>query len=157
MRIALYQPDIPQNTGAILRLAACMNVAVDLIGPAGFDISDRAFKRAGLDYLGDVDVHRHQSWQAFCKAHSDKSDDVRLILMTTKATQTHLDFSFKPNDTLMFGRESAGVPPAVADADLIDQKLRVPIRPSTRSLNVAQTVALTLGEALRQTGGFPPQ
>lgn len=155
MRIALYQPDIPQNTGAILRLAACMNVAVDLIGPAGFDMSDRAFKRAGLDYLDDVIVCRHRSWHAFADAFTTRKGDSRLILMTTKARQAHIDFAFQPDDTLLFGRESAGVPDDVANADVVDQKLRIPIRATTRSLNVALSVALTLGEALRQTDGFP--
>jgi len=152
MRIALYQPDIPQNTGTILRLAACMNVAIDLIGPAGFDLSDRSLRRAGLDYLDHVDITRHQSWQAFVPQHRAQSPASRLVLMTTKATSQHIDFEFMSSDTLLFGRESAGVPDEVARE--ADHTLKIAIASNLRSLNVAVSVAMTLGEALRQTDGF---
>ncbi len=152
MRIALYQPDIPQNTGTILRLAACMNVAIDLIGPAGFDLSDRSLRRAGLDYLDHVNITRHQSWQAFQLMRSAQSPPTRLILMTTKAATRHIDFEFQTSDTLLFGRESAGVPDAVAST--ADHALKVAITNDLRSLNVAVSVAMALGEALRQTDGF---
>ncbi len=154
MRIALYQPDIPQNTGTILRLAACMDVAIDLIGPAGFDLSDRSLRRAGLDYLDHVDITRHKSWDAFYAGHTAQSPPSRLILMTTKASTRHIDFEFHGSDTLMFGRESAGVPENVASA--ADHALKIAIDNNLRSLNVAVSVAMTLGEALRQTNGFPP-
>jgi len=153
MRIALYQPDIPQNTGTILRLGACLNVPIDLIGPAGFDLSNRSLRRAGLDYLDHVDLTRHQSWDSFCKERSAQSSDTRLILMTTKARTRHIDFEFRSSDTLLFGRESAGVPESVAGA--ADHTLKIAIDNNLRSLNVAVSVAMTLGEALRQTDGFP--
>lgn len=154
MRIALYQPDIPQNTGTILRLAACMNVAVDIIEPAGFDLSDRSLRRAGLDYLDHVDIARHQSWQAFHATLRTGSPRVRLILMTTKAPTRHVDFEFRATDTILFGRESAGVSDEVATA--ADHRLKIPLAGDMRSLNVAVSVAMTLGEALRQTDGFAP-
>ena len=152
MRIALYQPDIPQNTGTILRLAACMGISVDIIQPTGFDFSDRAVRRAGLDYLNYVDLTRHESWQAFLDCQQHKQPRTRLILMTTKSQTRHIDFRFQASDTLLFGRESAGVPEAVhAAADAI---LKIPMTSNMRSLNVALSVAMTVGEALRQTDGF---
>lgn len=129
-----------------------MHVAVDLIGPAGFDLSDRSLRRAGLDYLDHVDITRHQSWDAFCLERSALSSPSRLILMTTKATTRHIDFEFRGSDTLLFGRESAGVPDAVAST--ADHALKIAIDNNLRSLNVAVSVAMTLGEALRQTDGF---
>lgn len=152
MRIALYQPDIPQNTGTILRLAACLNVEVDIIGPAGFDYSDRSLRRAGLDYLDHVQIARHQSWNTFLETRQQAELASRLVLMTTKGTNRHLDFQFDATDTLLFGRESAGVPDHVAAAS--DHKLRIPLNGDLRSLNVAMSVAITVGEALRQTDGF---
>jgi tRNA (cytidine/uridine-2'-O-)-methyltransferase len=152
MRLALYEPDIPQNTGTILRLAACMAVPVDLIGPAGFDMSDRALKRAALDYLAHVDLTRHETFAAFDTARRERGS--RLILLTTRAPARYTDFAFRPDDTLLLGRESAGVPDAVHA--LADASLRVPMIAGLRSLNVAVAAAMVLGEALRQTGGFAP-
>lgn len=152
MRIALYQPDIAQNTGTILRLAACLGVPVDVIGPAGFDISDRALKRAALDYLDSVELTRHVSFADFLDARRAAGGG-RLVLLSSHAECAHVDFAFAPGDTLLFGRESAGAPAqvhAVADA-----RIRIPMRPGLRSLNIAVAVAMTVGEALRQTGGFP--
>ncbi len=150
MRLALYEPDIPQNTGTILRMAACMGVAVDLIAPAGFDMSDRALKRAALDYLAHVKLERHQSFAAFDAARRARGE--RLVLLTTRGVTPYTDFDFGPADCLLLGRESAGVPPAVRA--LADASLRIPMAPGLRSLNVAVAAAMVLGEALRQTGGF---
>jgi tRNA (cytidine/uridine-2'-O-)-methyltransferase len=152
MRLALYQPDIPPNTGTILRLAACLGTPVDVIGPAGFDISDRNLRRAGLDYLDHVDLTRHLSWQQFLKVRA-ASPKGRLVLLSSKAPVRLPDFLFSDSDTLLFGRESAGVPDAVRDA--CDAAVTIPMRPPLRSLNVAVAAALVLGEALRQTYGFP--
>jgi tRNA (cytidine/uridine-2'-O-)-methyltransferase len=147
MRIALYEPDIPQNTGTILRLCACLGVGVDIIEPAGFPISDRAFRRAGMDYLDQVEITRHASWAAFeCWRLEARS---RLILFTTRASLCYLDHTYRSDDILLFGRESSGVPPAVHDA--VDASLIVPMRKGLRSLNVAMVAAMALGEALRQT------
>jgi tRNA (cytidine/uridine-2'-O-)-methyltransferase len=151
MRIALYEPDIAQNTGTILRLAACLAVEAHIIEPAGFPASDRAFRRAGMDYLDHVSLTRHVSWAAF--AAWRRSARLRLVLFTTRAERAYLDHAFTPDDVLLFGRESAGAPAAVHDA--ADARLRVPMVPGLRSLNVAVTVAMALGEALRQTQGFP--
>lgn len=152
MRLALYQPDIPQNTGTILRLAACLGVPVDVILPTGFDMSDRALRRAGLDYLDHVDLRRHADWAAFDAAR--RARDGRLVLLTTHGSLSHLDFAFRHDDVLMLGRESAGAPAHVHEA--ADARLRIPIRAGLRSLNIAVAAALVLGEALRQTNGFPP-
>jgi tRNA (cytidine/uridine-2'-O-)-methyltransferase len=148
MRLALYQPDIPQNTGTILRLAACLSVPVDIILPAGFDVSDRNLRRAGLDYIDHVALVRHADWAAFEMARH--ADGRRLVLLTTKGATAHVDFAFAAGDTLLLGRESAGVPDAVHQT--VDA--RVPMRDGLRSLNIAVAAALVLGEALRQTGGF---
>lgn len=147
MQIALFQPDIPQNTGTILRLCACLNVEAHIIEPAGFPISDRHFRRAGMDYLDQVTITRHDSWSEFERWRNDKR--CRLILFTTKATRSYLDYRYGEADILLFGRESAGVPAEVAAA--ADARLVIPIRPGMRSLNVAVTAAMALGEALRQT------
>jgi tRNA (cytidine/uridine-2'-O-)-methyltransferase len=152
MRIALFEPDIPQNTGTILRLCACLGVEAHLIEPAGFPISDRAFRRAGMDYLDQVAIVRHTSWSAFETFR--KQADFRLVVFTTRATVSYLDHPFTPGDLLLFGRESAGVPEAVHAR--ADARLTIPMRPGLRSLNVALACAMALGEALRQTGGFPP-
>jgi len=152
MRLALYEPDIPQNTGTILRLAACLDVPVDLIGPTGFDATDRALRRAGLDYLSRVELARHSSFAAFDEAR--RSAGARLVLMTTRSEVAYASFAFAPTDIVLLGRESAGVPPSVHAA--ADAGLRIPMRPGLRSLNVAVAAAMVLGEALRQTGGFPP-
>ncbi|MBX9862025.1 MAG: tRNA (cytidine(34)-2'-O)-methyltransferase [Hyphomicrobium sp.] len=153
MRLALYQPDIPQNTGTILRLAACLGVPVDLIGPAGFDSSDRSFRRAGLDYLDHVDLTRHESFEAFERHRARGTPPARLVLLTTHADTAHFEFGFSDSDVLLLGRESAGVPEAVHD--IADARVRIPVRAGLRSLNIAVAAAMVLGEALRQTRGFP--
>jgi tRNA (cytidine/uridine-2'-O-)-methyltransferase len=153
MRLALFEPDIPQNTGAILRLAACLGVAVDVIEPCGFLWDDRRLKRAGMDYLDAVAVARHRSWQAFRAARDGPTG--RLVLLTTRAPTSHAAFRFAASDTLLLGRESAGVPDYVHAA--ADAAVRVPMRPGARSLNVALAAAIVLGEGLRQTGGLPDQ
>ena len=147
MQIALFQPDIPQNTGTILRLCACLNVEAHIIEPAGFPVSDRHFRRAGMDYLDQVTITRHDSWSKFEQWRNDKR--YRLILFTTKASLCYLDYRYGEADILLFGRESAGVPDEVASA--ADARLVIPVRPGMRSLNVAVTAAMALGEALRQT------
>ena len=148
MQIALYQPDIPQNTGTILRLCACMGVAAHIIEPAGFPVSDRNFRRAGMDYLDQVNWMRHDSWTKF--EDWRRQQGYRLLLFTTKGATPYLDFCYQASDILLFGRESAGVPSEVAEA--ADARLLIPIRPGLRSLNVAMAAAMALGEALRQTG-----
>ena len=151
MRIALYEPDIPQNTGTILRLAACLGLPVDIIEPAGFPVTDRAFRRAGMDYLGQVGITRHGSFKDF--EDWRRRQGLKLALFTTAAERSYLDHAFQKDEVLMFGRESAGVPEAVHKA--ADARLRIPMREGLRSLNVAMAVALAAGEALRQTGAFP--
>ena len=146
MRLALYQPDIAQNAGAMLRLAACLGVPVDLIEPCGFVFGDAKLRRAGMDYLEHVDLIRHVSWTAFRPTIPG-----RLVLLTTKASIVYTEAAFRPDDTLMVGRESAGVPDEVQAA--ADLRLRIPMRPGLRSLNVALAAAMVLGEALRQTAG----
>jgi tRNA (cytidine/uridine-2'-O-)-methyltransferase len=153
MRLALYEPDIPQNTGAILRLAACFGVGVDLIEPCGFVWSDRRLRRAGMDYLDGVALTRHESWRAFQAARTAAPRAGRLLLLTTAGETPYQEFAFTPADTLLVGRESAGVPPEVHAA--ADARLVIPMRPDVRSLNVALAAAIVLGEALRQTGGLP--
>lgn len=148
MRLALYEPDIPQNAGALLRLGACLGVAVDIIEPAGFLLSDRRLKRAGMDYVGAAELVRHASWASFragCRG--------RLVLLTTRATLAYHHFAFRADDVLLLGRESAGVPEAVHQA--ADARLRIPLRPGLRSINVSLAAAMVLGEALRQTDQFP--
>lgn len=150
MRIALYEPDIPQNTGAILRLAACMGVGADIIEPCGFVWSDRHLRRAGMDYLDHLDLQKHVSWTAFWDGNPG-----RLVLLTTKSDVPYTDFEFRPDDVLLLGRESAGVPDNVHEA--VDAAVTIPMAGQTRSLNVALAAAMVLGEALRQvqnsTGG----
>lgn len=153
MRLALYQPDIPQNTGTILRLSACLGVPIDLIGPAGFDFSDRSFRRAGLDYLDHVAISRHESFAAFEAGLASQAPVPRLVLLTTQAEDTHVGFPFRDSDVLLLGRESAGVPETVHSR--ADARIRIPMRSGLRSLNVAVAAAIVLGEALRQTGGYP--
>jgi tRNA (cytidine/uridine-2'-O-)-methyltransferase len=149
MRIALFEPDIPQNTGTMLRLAACLGLEAHLIEPAGFPVSDRAFRRAGMDYLNEVALIRHPSWLGFERWRT--AHGLRLVLFTTKAAISYLDHGYKPHDILLFGRESAGVPDYVHEA--AEVRLRVPMRAGMRSLNVAMTCAMAVGEALRQIGG----
>jgi tRNA (cytidine/uridine-2'-O-)-methyltransferase len=150
MQIALYQPDIPQNTGTILRLAACLGIPAHIIEPTGFPSSDRAFRRAGMDYLDQVTLTRHTSWATFETWRRERR--LRLVLFTTAAETAYLDHRFQPDDILLFGRESAGVPAEVHEA--ADARLKIPMLPNLRSINVAMAAAMTLGEALRQTNGF---
>jgi len=150
MRIALYQPDIPQNAGTILRMCACLGIEAHIIGPAGFPISDRAFRRAGMDYLDAVTLVRHAAWSDFEAWR--RSGRYRLVLFTTAAAQPYLDYRFAATDVLLFGRESAGVAAEVHEA--ADARLVIPMRPGLRSLNVAVAAAIAAGEALRQTGGM---
>lgn len=147
LRIALYQPDIPGNTGTILRLAACLGLGVDIIEPAGFDISDRNLKRAGMDYLAAVSLTRHVTWDRFeaWRATSGR----RLVLASTKAAEPYTRFAYRPDDILLFGRESAGVPDSVHER--ADGRVIVPMAEGQRSLNVAMSVAMITGEAIRQT------
>ena len=150
LRLALFEPDIPQNTGALLRLAACFGIAADLIEPFGFVLDDRRLRRAVLDYAARVEIDRHRSWEAFLKARDPNS---RLVLLTTHGT-TPLDrFSFTGSDTLLLGRESAGVPDIVHAAAAA--RVVIPLQPGNRSLNVAMAGAIALFEALRQTGHLP--
>ena len=153
MRLALYEPDIPQNAGSLMRLGACLGVGIDIIEPCGFLLSDRNFRRAGMDYLQSADIRRHESWARFYETTRPAAS--RLILLTTGGDTAYADFAFTPGDVLLVGRESAGVPPAVHDA--VDARLVIPLRPGLRSLNVAQAAAMVLGEALRQTNGFPKE
>jgi tRNA (cytidine/uridine-2'-O-)-methyltransferase len=150
MRIALYEPDIPQNAGTILRLCACVGIEAHIIEPAGFPVTDRAFRRAGMDYLDQVTIVRHASFSTFDDWR--RGAELRLVLMTTAAEQSYLDHAFSERDVVMFGRESAGVPEAVHRA--ADVRLRIPIRAGLRSLNVAIATAMVVGEALRQIGGL---
>lgn len=156
MRLALYEPDIPQNTGTMLRLAACLGVAADVIEPCGFVLSDARLRRAGLDYLVGADIQRHTSWSAFRvwqQAQRQLTGGNRLVLLTTKGDTPYDRYRFAPDDILMVGRESAGVPPEVAAA--ADARIVIPLVAGRRSLNVATAAAMVLGEALRQTGGWP--
>lgn len=149
MRLALFQPDIPQNTGTIIRLAACMGLGVDIIRPAGFDISDKALRRAMLDYEAHVKVVRHDNWEAFM-AGMPGIDRPRLIALTTKAERPYTDFSYQDDDVLLFGRETTGLPDDVHAACTV--RLTVPMLPGLRSLNVAVCAAMVTGEAVRQLG-----
>ena len=144
MHIALYKPDIPQNTAAIIRLSACLNLKVHIIEPCGFDLNDSRFKRVVMDYMGFSKIFRYEDYNMFLK----KTKKSRIILMTTKATQHYHNFKFKKNDVLLFGRESAGVPANLHKS--IKHKVKVPINKKTRSLNVAMSVAIVSAEALRQ-------
>lgn len=150
MRLALYEPDIPQNVGALMRLGACLGVGIDLIEPCGFLLSDRGLKRAGMDYLKSADIRRHDSWDRFRR---EPAPNGRLVLLTTRGDMAYTEFAFATGDTLLVGRESAGVPDAVHAA--ADARLTIPLIPGLRSLNVAQAAAMVLGEALRQTNLFP--
>ncbi|CDN48701.1 tRNA (cytidine(34)-2'-O)-methyltransferase [Neorhizobium galegae] len=149
LRIALYQPDIAGNTGTILRLAACLGLSVDIIEPAGFDISDRNLKRSGMDYLESVTLTRHVNWQRFDDWR--KENGRRVVLASTKAALPYTRFEFRPDDILLFGRESAGVPDNVHEA--ADARILIPMVEGQRSINVAMSAAMIVGEALRQ-GGF---
>jgi tRNA (cytidine/uridine-2'-O-)-methyltransferase len=149
MRLGLFQPDIPQNLGAAMRLASCLSVGLDVIEPCGFPLSDRAVARAAMDYAAGVRMSRHDSWADFLAARAG----ARIVLLTTKGATPHLQAEYRPGDVLLLGRESAGVPDAVhAAADL---RVRVPMTQGARALNVVTAAAIVLGEALRQTGGYP--
>ena len=150
--LALYQPDIPQNSGSLMRLAACLGITLELIEPAGFTLSDRALKRAGMDYIRLADIVRHLSWDHFHTALQARGS--RLIVLTAHSPVSYTGFSFMKGDTLLVGRESAGAPDEVHAA--AHARLKIAQRPQTRSLNVAQAAAMVVGEALRQTNGFAP-
>jgi len=150
LRIALYEPDIPQNTGTVLRLCACLGIEAHMIEPTGFPASDRAFRRAGMDYLDAVALLRHRSWREFEAWRRQHRH--RLVLFTTAATVPYLDYRFEPDDVLLFGRETAGVPQEVHAS--ADARLVIPMRPNLRSLNIAVAAAMAAGEALRQTSGI---
>lgn len=147
MNLVLYQPEIAQNTGTLLRLAACMGVKVDIVGPCGFAFSDRQLKRSGMDYIDHVEKTLYDSWDDY-----KLSKPKRLILLDTKATVPYMDFQFFPEDSLMVGSESQGVPELVYKET--DHQVLIPMYPPLRSLNVAISAAMVLGEALRQIGGF---
>ena len=149
MRIALFEPEIAGNVGAVLRLGACLGAAVDLIEPMGFQWDDRRVRRAAMDYIDHVAVTRHAGFDAFRTTIGSR----RLVLFTTKSTRSAYDFGFMADDVLLFGKDSDGVPPAIADA--CDAQVRIPMRPQVRSMNLATSAALALGEALRQTGTLP--
>lgn len=151
MRLVLFEPDIPQNTGALLRLAACWNLSVDVIFPCGFIFDDKRVKRAGMDYVAEVDIKRHSSWATYQAWRSENPGLAgRLLLLSTKAASPYQDFAYRADDSLMVGRESSGVPEAVHLA--ADHRLVIPLRAGMRSLNVAMAAAIVTGEALRQTG-----
>ncbi len=148
LRVALYQPDIPQNAGAILRLCACFGVPMEVIEPCGFVWSDAKLRRAGMDYIAGVHLTRHASWEAFRQARPE-----RLVLATTQATRSVYGFTYQPDDILLFGSEGAGAPPQVHAA--ASARLRIPMHPGARSLNVAMSAGMILAEALRATHGLP--
>jgi len=150
MRIALYQPDIPQNTGNIFRLGACLGVAVDIIEPTGFIFDDKKFKRSAMDYIDHIDYKRHIDWQHFYDWAQENK--FRLILMTTKTKQSFYKFQFQSSDILLFGRESAGVPESIHQ--IVDHRLTIPMKEEVRSINLSSSVALVLGEGLRQTNSI---
>ncbi len=152
MRLALYQPDIPQNTGALIRLAACFNVPIEIIEPCGFPLSDRSLKRSAMDYAEQANVIFRQSWDAF--RDEARSNNRRLVLLTTQGDHLFHQISYTPGDILLTGRESAGVPDDVHRA--ADLRVKIPMAPKRRSLNVAMAGAIVLAEALRQTSGWPP-
>ena len=152
MRLALFQPDIPQNLGGSIRLAACLGVGLDIIEPCGFPLSDRALARAAMDYGDLADIQRHQSWATFQSGRGAEPDR-RLILFTTRGAEPFHRFAFQPGDVILMGRESAGVPDEVHAA--ADARLFIPLKPPARSLNVVAAAAMALGEGLRQLDGFP--
>lgn len=151
IQLALFEPDIPQNAGALIRLCACLDVTLDVIEPCGFLFTDKHLKRAGMDYLEQANIVRHASWETF--QNTRKQQKGRLVLLTSKASAPYTEFAFAPSDIILLGRESAGVPDFVHAA--ADARLRIPLRNGLRSINVAQAGSMALGEALRQTGGFP--
>ncbi len=148
MRLVLFEPDIPQNTGALLRLGACLGLGVDIVEPCGFLLDDKRLRRAGMEYLDRVEMTRHRSWDAYRRAATG-----RLVLLTTGGETRYTDFAFRPDDNILLGRESAGAPEAVHAA--ADARLHIPMRAGARSINVALAAAMVLSEALRQTELFP--
>ncbi|MEM7618748.1 MAG: tRNA (cytidine(34)-2'-O)-methyltransferase [Pseudomonadota bacterium] len=146
IEVALYQPDIPQNLGAAIRLCACLNMKLHIIEPCGFPFSDRKIRQSGMDYIDLVQLERHKSWDAFCEATQSQ----RHILMTTKSSEAYTQFEFEKNDILIAGRESAGVPDNVHES--VDHRVLIPMHGQARSLNVINSVSMISGEALRQTG-----
>lgn len=155
MRLALYQPDIPQNTGTLLRLGACLDLAIDIIEPCGFLFNEKAMRRAGMDYLDFANYRRHNSWNDFLAYRQEHPEEYgRIILLTTHGSTSFVDFKFAPNDIILMGRESAGVPENVHQ--LADAQLLIPMNPEARSINMAVSAAMAITEGLRQTNGFPP-
>ena len=146
MRVALFQPDIPQNTGNILRLGACLGISIDIIEPTGYIFDDRRFKRSSMDYISHTDYKRHIDWSDFF--NWSKKNNFRLILLTTKSKKKYYNYNFKDNDILLFGRESAGVTEEVHES--VDEELTIPMKNGLRSINVSSSVALVVGEACRQ-------
>lgn len=156
MRLALFQPDIPQNTGTLLRLGACLDLPLDIIEPCGFIFNEKAMKRAGMDYLNMASYRRHNSWEDFLEYRTAHPEEYgRIILLSTHASQPYTNFKFAPNDIILMGRESAGVPEAVHQ--LADARLLIPMNSKARSINVAVSAVMVIGEALRQTDLFPKQ
>ncbi len=154
MRLALYQPDIPQNTGTLLRLGACLDLAIDIIEPCGFLFNEKAMRRAGMDYLDFANYRRHNSWNDFLAYRKEHPEEYgRIVLLTTHGTTSFVDFKFEPNDIILMGRESAGVPENVHN--LADAQLLIPMNPEARSINMAVSAAMAVTEGLRQTNGFP--
>lgn len=155
MRLALYQPDIPQNLGAAMRLSAAFAVELDVIEPCGFPLGDKMIRRAAMDYAACAKVSHHTSWEAYLGFVADLPQPARLVLMTTRAAQPLYEFAFQPGDILLMGRESAGVPQDVHER--ADARLYIPMSPQARSINVINAAAMALGEGLRQVRGFPGQ
>ncbi len=154
MRLALFQPDIAQNTGTLLRLGACLDLPIDIIEPCGFMFNDKGIRRSGMDYLDLVSYRKHASWDDFLKYRAEHSNEYgRIVLLTTHACLPYTDFSFQKNDIILMGRESAGVPEIVHQ--LADARLLIPMTKSARSINVALSAVMVVGEALRQTNLFP--
>lgn len=154
MRLALFQPDIPQNTGTLLRLGACLDLPIDIIEPCGFMFNEKAMKRAGMDYLEMANYRRHDSWHDFLQYRQENPQEYgRIVLLTTHASKPYTEFEFQKNDIILMGRESAGVPEAVHQ--IADARLLIPMNEKARSINVAVSAVMVVGEALRQTGLFP--
>lgn len=154
MRLALFQPDIPQNTGTLLRLGACLDIELNIIEPCGFIFSERTLKRAGMDYLDMVRYRRHHSWEHFLQYRAEHPEEYgRIVLLTTHASEPYYNFEFRPNDIILMGRESAGVPEEVHQT--ADARLLIPMNHNARSINVAVSAVMVVGECLRQVNGFP--
>lgn len=154
MRLALFQSDIPQNTGTLLRLGACLDIELDIIEPCGFIFSERTLKRAGMDYLDMVRYRRHHSWEHFLQYRAEHPEEYgRIVLLTTHASEPYYNFEFRPNDIILMGRESAGVPEEVHQT--ADARLLIPMNRNARSINVAVSAVMVVGECLRQVNGFP--